>query len=91
MREDRQNSALESKARKPEKKVLYPSLSSSETGLRISAIVWSPDRGKRFAIVNLKTVYAGDSVAGARVEEILEDEVVFEKGGERFSVGMRER
>ena len=41
--------------------------------------------------MNLKTVYAGDSVAGARVVEILENEVIFDKAGSRFSVGMRSR
>jgi len=66
-----------------------PRLSERETGIRISAIVWSPKREKRFAIVNLKTVYAGDSVAESRVVEIREEEVVFERDGERFSVGMR--
>ncbi len=63
-------------------------LSGSAAGLRISAIVWSPNREKRFAIVNLKTVYEGDSVGGSRVMEILEDDVIFEKAGSRFSVGM---
>jgi len=68
-----------------------PRLSGRETGIRIAAIVWSPKREKRFAIVNLKTVYVGDSVEDSEVVEIREDEVVFERDGERFSVGMRER
>jgi hypothetical protein len=65
-----------------------PRLTGSETGIRISAIVWSPNRDKRFAIVNMKTVHAGDPVDGNTVVEIGEDAVVFEKEGTRFSVGI---
>jgi len=68
-----------------------PRLTGSETGIRISAIVWSPNRDKRFAIVNMKTVHAGDPVDGNTVVDILEDAVVFEKEGTRFSVGMHGR
>jgi hypothetical protein len=68
-----------------------PRLSAGETGLRISAIVWSPNRQKRFAIVNLKTVHEGDLVDDGRVVQIREDEVIFEKAGRRFSVGMGKR
>jgi len=66
-------------------------LSSGETGLRISAIVWSSSPGQRFAIVNLKTVHEGDFVDDEKVVEIREDEVVFEKAGRRFSVGVGKR
>jgi hypothetical protein len=89
VRVERRTAAPESAVEKP--KALPPRLSGSETGLKISAIVWSPDRSKRFAIVNLKTVYAGDRIAGSRVVEIGEDALVFDREGDQFSVGMRGR
>jgi len=66
-------------------------LSAGETGLRISAIVWSPNRENRFAVVNMKTVHEGDFVDDDKVLEIGQDEVVFEKAGRRFSVGVGKR
>ncbi len=61
----------------------------SRPDLKISAIVWSPEKEERFAVVNLKTVHEGDLFEGLLVEEIQEDGIVFEVvgRGERFRVG----
>ena len=62
-----------------------------QSGLKVSAIVWSHDRDKRFAVVNLKTVYEGDLIGDLAVVEILEDGIVFEEEGETFEVMLGKR
>jgi hypothetical protein len=56
--------------------------------LRISAIAWSPDALKRFAIVNLKSVHPGDSIEGAMVSEIQSDGIVFKWQGSEYKILM---
>lgn len=57
-----------------------------EQGIRISAVVWSPEPESRFAVVNLRTLREGDEVSGRIVDEIHPDGVVFVEGGERYKI-----
>lgn len=57
-----------------------------ERGIRISAVVWSPDPENRFAVVNLRTLREGDQISGRLVDEIQSDGVVFVEGGRRYKV-----
>lgn len=59
--------------------------------LKVSAIVWSSDRDKRFAVVNLKTVHEGDLIGDLAVVEIMEDGIVFGDNGEEFMVRLGRR
>jgi hypothetical protein len=63
----------------------------TKEGIKISAIVWSPDKKSRFAMVNLKTVYEGDSIDGRGIVEIQEDGVVFMEGNEQYKVTLNAR
>jgi len=57
-----------------------------ERGIRISAVVWSPQPESRFAVVNLRTLREGDEISGRLVDEIQPDGVVFVEGGQRYKV-----
>jgi len=63
----------------------------SESGVKISAIVWSAQSDRRFAVVNLKTVHEGDRVGDLDVVEIQEDGILFEEGGKAFKVMLGRR
>lgn len=56
--------------------------------LKISAIVWSSDSEKRFAVVNLRSVREGDAIEGAVVSEIQNDGVVFRWQGNEYRLSM---
>jgi|YNPNPStandDraft_1061719.scaffolds.fasta_scaffold11235_4 hypothetical protein len=56
--------------------------------LKISAIVWSADSEKRFAVVNLRSVREGDAIEGAVVSEIQTDGVVFRWQGNDYRLSM---
>lgn len=56
--------------------------------LKISAVAWSSDTLKRFAIVNLKSVHEGDSIDGAVVSEIQIDGVIFKWRGNEYRLLM---
>ncbi len=57
-----------------------------EQGIRISAVVWSPEPENRFAVVNLRTLREGDEVSGRVVDEIQPDGVIFVEGGQRYKI-----
>lgn len=57
-----------------------------ERGIRISAVVWSPEPENRFAVVNLRTLREGDEISGRVVDEIQPDGVVFVEAGQRYKV-----
>jgi len=61
---------------------------SGSPALKISAIAWSNDTSKRFAIVNLRSVHEGDSIEGALVHEIHEDGIVFKWQGDNYKILM---
>ena len=61
---------------------------SGSPALKISAIAWSNDTSKRFAIVNLRSVHEGDSIEGALVHEIHEDGIVFKWQGDDYKILM---
>lgn len=52
--------------------------------LKIHAIRYSPDDPR--AIVNLRRVFEGDTVAGARIVKIQPDRILFESGGTQFTL-----
>ena len=56
--------------------------------LKISAIAWSSDTQKRFAVVNLKSVREGDSIEGALVAEIQSEGIVFRWQGSEYKLLM---
>lgn len=56
--------------------------------LKISAVAWSPDSVKRFAVVNLRSVHEGDSIEGAVVSEIQLDGVIFKWQGNEYRLLM---
>lgn len=55
----------------------------------ISAIAWQDDSSARMAVVDGLPVMTGESIATARVVEILPDRILFEEGGVRFSVRLQ--
>ena len=55
----------------------------------VSAIAWQDDSSARMAVVDGLPVMTGESVATARIVEILPDRILFEEGGERFTVRMQ--
>lgn len=57
-----------------------------EQGIRISAVVWSPEPENRFAVVNLRTLREGEEISGRVVDEIQPDGVIFVEGGQRYKV-----
>ena len=87
----KQTAAHNRPVERPQKREPVIRTAGSEAGIRISAIVWSSNPEKRFAIVNLKTVYAGDLVGGRKVVSIREEAVVFEEFGDKFQVKMGNR
>ncbi|MEW6441103.1 MAG: general secretion pathway protein GspB [bacterium] len=62
-----------------------------ERGIRISAVVWSVEPANRFAVINLRTLHEGDQIDGKLVDEIQEDGVVFQQGGERYKIRLGRR
>lgn len=60
--------------------------SQEEQGIRISAVVWSPEPQNRFAVVNLRTLREGEEISGRVVDEIQPDGVIFVEGGQRYKV-----
>ncbi len=59
--------------------------------IKINAIAYSRNVENRFAVVNLKTVHAGDRVEGLTVVEIQENGIVFEEGGTKYRVLLGKR
>lgn len=72
----------------PEEAALEPrrATAQEEQGIRISAVVWSPEPESRFAVVNLRTLREGDEISGRVVDEIQPDGVIFVEGSERYKV-----
>lgn len=54
------------------------------TGVRLEGIIW--DEKNPMAIINDKVAGIGDTVSGAKVVEIRQNEVVFDVNGQRISV-----
>lgn len=54
--------------------------------LEISAIVWSPVPADRFAMINSRLVREGDTVKGARIEEVFEDGIRVRYKGATFTL-----
>ena len=54
--------------------------------LDISAIVWSPVPSDRFAMINSRLVREGDTVKGARIEEVFEDGIRVHYKGATFTL-----
>lgn len=61
-------------------------LNGTKDGIKISAIVWSREKKNRFAMINLKTVYEGDSYEGKGVLEIQQDGILFMEGNEQYKI-----
>lgn len=57
------------------------------TGVELEGIIW--DELSPIAIVNDKVVNIGDEVAGAKIVEITENEVVFEVNGQKVKLRLR--
>ena len=63
---------------------VYPN--GAKDGIKISAIVWSAEKANRFAMINLKTVYEGDSIDGKGIVEIQQDGIVFMEGNDQYKI-----
>ncbi|MFH2218127.1 MAG: hypothetical protein ABII68_00515 [Pseudomonadota bacterium] len=61
-----------------------PVKDEDESGLKLQAIAWSEDPGRRIAVVNNRVVREGGSVEDAFVTHIGENAVGFRKGGEKW-------
>ncbi len=55
-----------------------------KSGFALQALVWSKETAECWAMVNGRSVKAGDYVNEAKVAHIGQDYIVFEKNGERW-------
>lgn len=60
---------------------------SSGTGITVAGIAWQDERSLRRAVVNGQLVGEGAEIDGAKIIEIKESYVRFNRGGETFEVG----
>ncbi len=59
----------------------------AQVDLEVNGIVYDEKEGS-FAVVNGKTVKVGDTIKGAKVAEITNDNVVFKRGDKTFVLGL---
>ncbi|MEZ4599362.1 MAG: general secretion pathway protein GspB [Syntrophotaleaceae bacterium] len=64
----------------------FPRTENTRPRFRVTGIAYQEDRTVRFAIINDRALGEGEIVAGAIVEEILEDRVRFTQDGSSFEV-----
>jgi len=57
-----------------------------DSRIQLQAIAWSNNPEKRMAVINNKIVREGGSIDGISVTRILEDQVIFREGEERFKI-----
>jgi len=68
-------------------KSLKAAQKSGDEGLTVSGIAWQDERSLRRAVINGALVGEGAEILGAKVVEIRENHVRFNRGGELFEVG----
>jgi hypothetical protein len=57
-----------------------------ESKLKVMAIAWAPDPGRRLAVVNGHIVKEGESVEGYSVTQIRKDDIIVNDGGRSWRV-----
>jgi len=73
-------------SQEPAAGALKSSQKSGEEGITVSGIAWQDERYLRRAVINGALVGEGAEIQGAKVVEIRENRVRFNRGGEIFEV-----
>ncbi len=60
-----------------------------DPGIRLQAITWSKDPGKRIVVINNRILRQGETVSGYRIDTVNQDDVVLSSGGEKWKVLFR--
>lgn len=58
-------------------------------GIKLKAIIW--DRQRPLALINDKVVGIGDTIAGGKIVDIKENEVIFLTGKQKVTIKLRKR